>query len=224
MVMDRRHFIRTGLLVSASVATLAACASTPGEETMTEDPTPPEPSTAAAPEGRVLLAYFSRAGENYYRGGRIDLDVGNTQVVADIIAAAIDVDVYRIEAADPYPQSYDLTVQRNVREEQDDARPGIADPLPDVAGRHTILLGCPVWNVQAPMIMRTFVEGLDLTGKTLHPFVTYAVSGMGRVRSDYVDLLPDTTVTQGLAVQGEDAGQSGGDVTAWLRRLGLFTS
>jgi hypothetical protein len=32
-----------------------------------------------------------------------------------MIQAAIPVDVWRIEAADPYPDSYDETVARNVR-------------------------------------------------------------------------------------------------------------
>ncbi len=65
----------------------------------------------------MLLAYFSRPGENYYYGDRIDLEIGNTQVVAEMIAAAISVDVYRIEAVDPYPDDYEQTVQRNVHEE-----------------------------------------------------------------------------------------------------------
>ena len=53
--------------------------------------------------GRILLAYFSRPGENYYYGGRRDLAVGNTQVLAEMIAELIDCDVFRIEAAEPYP-------------------------------------------------------------------------------------------------------------------------
>ena len=74
----------------------------------------------------MLLAYFSRAGENYYYGGRIDLEVGNTEVVANMIASTITADVYRIEAADPYPESYEATVERNKREQDDEARPAIA--------------------------------------------------------------------------------------------------
>jgi hypothetical protein len=31
---------------------------------------------------RILLAYFSRPGENYYYGGRRNLEVGNTEVLA----------------------------------------------------------------------------------------------------------------------------------------------
>jgi hypothetical protein len=48
-----------------------------------------------------------------------------------------------------------------------------------------VLLGSPIWNVRAPMIMTTFVEGHDFTAKTVLPFVTYAVSGLGSVQRDY---------------------------------------
>lgn len=221
--MDRRAFLRGGLLTATAVA-LTACAPSPQEQTMPPTTPSPQPTSAGTPGSRVLLAYFSRPGENYYYGDRIDLEVGNTQVVAEMIAAAITVDTYKIEPSDPYPDDYEQTVQRNVQEENDDARPEIANPLPDVSGYDTVLLGCPVWNVQTPMIMRTFVEGVDLTGKTVHPFVSFAVSGMGRVRSDYTDLLPGVTVTEGLAMRGEDAAQAHGDVDAWLRRIGLLQS
>jgi flavodoxin len=60
---------------------------------------------------RVLLAYFSRPGENYYYyGGRTDLKVGNTEVLAEKIASRITCDTYRIQAADPYPHDYDAAV------------------------------------------------------------------------------------------------------------------
>lgn len=222
--MDRRDILRTGLLLGAS-GVLAACASTPGP--MTQAPMATNTPAFGANSllknnNRILLAYFSRPGENYFYGDRTNLTVGNTQVVADLIAAMITVDVYRIEAAEPYPDDYEQTVARNVQEERDNARPGIANTLPEIANYDTILLGCPVWNVQTPMIMRTFVEDLDFTGKTIHPFVTYAVSGMGRVRDDYTELLPDTTIAEGLAVQGEEANQAGPDVKEWLKQLELL--
>ena len=228
--MDRRNFLITTSLLGAGVlaSTLAACTIIP-EAAMPTEPqtTPPAPATTPTPAAepgstnRVLLAYFSRPGENYYYGDRINLEVGNTQVVAEMIAAAASVDVYRIEAADPYPDDYEETVARNVREEDSDARPAIANPLPDLARYDTVLLGSPVWNVQTPMIMRTFVEGVDLAGKTIHPFVTYAVSGIGRVENDYARLCPDSTLGESLAIQGEEAAAAGADVSAWLRRIGL---
>ena len=181
---------------------------------------PGSPSAQGSSAG-VLLAYFSRAGENYYYGGRRDLEVGNTEVLAGMIAELIECDVHRIEAADPYPDSYDATVQRNVTEQDSDARPAIANPLASISGYDTVLLGSPIWNVRAPMIMTTFTDDHDFTDKTILPFVTYAVSGLGSVERDYAAACPGARIGDGLAVRGEEVTQHRADVEAWLRTAGL---
>lgn len=75
----------------------------------------PGPSLPTSTSSKVLLVYFSRAGENYYYGERTHLDVGNTEVLAGMISQRIGCDVHRIEAVDPYPDDYKETVERNVR-------------------------------------------------------------------------------------------------------------
>jgi flavodoxin len=170
---------------------------------------------------RVRLAYFSRAGENHWYGGRRHLDVGNTQVVAEMITSLVRADVYRIQAADPYPDGYDATVDRNVAEQNTGARPAITGALPDTAGYDVVLLGSGIWNVRPPMIMSTFAEGVDLAGKTLHPFVTYAVSGLGSTVEDYARLCPDATIGTGLAVRGEEVSGARPQVESWLREIDL---
>ena len=140
-----------------------------------------------------------------------------------MIADLIDCDVHRIEPADPYPFSYDATVDRNAREQDGNTRPGIANPLPSTGPYDTVLLGSPIWNVQPPMIMATFAESLDLTGTTVHPFVTYAVSGLGRTERDYTSWCRGAQIAPGLAVQGEEAGDHRPDVEAWLRAANLVT-
>ncbi|WP_220032937.1 flavodoxin [Curtobacterium sp. MCPF17_003] len=172
---------------------------------------------------RVLLAYFSRPGENFWNGGRRTLETGNTEVLAGLIQDRIDCDVFRIEAADPYSDRYDPTVRRNADEQNRDARPEIANTLPDLADYDTVLLGSPIWNVQPPMIMATFAEAVDLTGKDLRPFVTYAVSGLGNTRSFYRDLNTGARLGAGLAVRGEDVRDAGtgNDVDRWLQAAGL---
>jgi hypothetical protein len=110
----------------------------------------PDPSSAAG--GTVLLAYFSRAGENYLNGGRRRLSVGNTEVVAGMISRLIGCDVHRIEAADRYPDDYEPTVARNVREQEANARPAIANPLTSIERYDTVLLGSPIWNVRRETI------------------------------------------------------------------------
>lgn len=186
----------------------------------------PRPSTPGTPENgaRVLLAYFSRAGENYYYGGRADLDVGNTEVLAGMIRDRIACDVHRIVPVDRYPDDYDAAVARNVREQDGNARPAIASPLPSIDQYDTVLLASGIWNVRAPMIMTTFAESYDFTGKTVHPVATYAVSALGTTVRDYARSCPGATVGEGLAVRGEEVRDAGPDTESWLRRTGLIES
>ena len=171
---------------------------------------------------RILLAYFSRRRELLLRRPA-EPEVGNTEVLARMIAELIDCTVHRIDATDPYPASYDATVDRNVREQNADARPAIADPLASIEQYDTVLLGSPIWNVRPPMIMTTFTENHDFTGKTVHPFVTYAVSGLGSTERDYTASCPGAQIAPGLAVQGEEVTQHT-DVEDWLRDAGLRTT
>lgn len=62
---------------------------------------------------RTLVAYFSRAGENHHYRGPTWLEVGNTEVVVGLLAALMEVDVYRIVPAEPYPSGYEETVAHN---------------------------------------------------------------------------------------------------------------
>ncbi|WP_405632824.1 hypothetical protein OG933_42920 [Streptomyces sp. NBC_00016] len=183
---------------------------------------PASTGSPGSPGKRVLLAYFSRAGENYFYGGRTDLEVGNTEVLARMIGERIECDLHRIEAVDPYPDDYDETVARNVREQEADARPAIAN-LPSSLERYdTVLLASPVWNVRAPMIMSTFAERFDFRGRTVLPITTYAMSGLGTTERDYARSCPGATIGEGLAVQGEKVRDADGAVGSWLGRVGLL--
>jgi flavodoxin len=179
------------------------------------------PARSAPAGGKTLVAYFSRAGENYYYGGRTELKVGNTEALAALISKRIRCDVYRLQPTDPYPDDYEETVQRNVREQEADARPAIANPLASIDQYDTILLGSPVWNLRAPMIMSSFVERFDFTGKTIHPFTTYAMSGLGTTVRDYAESCPGATIGEGLPVRGEQVNDASPAVDSWLRRTGL---
>jgi flavodoxin len=224
--------LRSGLLLGVGGVSqaLAGCTSLGGPPPAST--TPPlgtySDSTPTGGEtpvtGPILLAYFSRPGENYYYGGRRDLEVGNTEVLAEMIARLVDCDVHRIEAANPYPDGYDTTVARNVTEQDADARPAIADPLTSIDGYEHVLLGSPIWNVRPPMIMNTFADSLDFTGRTVHPFVTYAVSGLGSTERVYTEACAGAEISPGLAVQGEEITQHRDDIETWLRQNGLLST
>lgn len=217
---------RRAVLAGAALLGATSCAIPDPPPNRSEDTTTPERATQTPPvpgRGRVLLAYFSRAGENYFYGGRRDLRTGNTEVLATMITDLIDCDTYRIEASNPYPNGYHDTVQRNVAEQDFDARPAIADPLGSIDDYEHVLLGSPIWNTRPPMIMSTFAETYDFTGTTVHPFVTYAVSGLGSTERVYTEACQGAQVAAGLAVRGEEVSQHPGEVQTWLREAGLLT-
>jgi flavodoxin len=218
--LGRRSFLRLAIAGVAGAAVSACGAGSPGAPR----PDGPRPSGAArGARGKILIAYFSRPGENYHYSGRRDLRVGNTEVLARMISASFACDVQRIEPVDHYPADYEETVERNVREQDADVRPAIASPLPSIDQYDTVLLGSPIWNVRAPMIMLTFADSYDFSGKNVLPFTTYAMSGLGTVPDDYGRACKGARIGQGLAVRGEEVRGAGAAVDAWLRRTSLRT-
>lgn len=229
-MVTRRDLLTRGVLLGAAGLSLAGCAPAPtatrrepsGSPTRATRPQPSGSPNATSSASRTLVAVFSRAGENHYYGGRTWLEVGNTEVVVGLLASLVDVDVYRIVPAEPYPTDYEETVALNTREQDANARPRIADPLPDLAGYDRVVLASGVWSVRPPMIMRTFTEALDFTGRTVYPLTTHAGSGLGRAVEVYRQTRRGAIIGEGLAVRGEEAASAGPEVRAWLQRIGLL--
>jgi flavodoxin len=76
------------------------------------------------------------------------------------------------------------------------------------------------------MIMHTFMESYDFTGKTVVPFNTHEGSGQAGTQNTISKKLPGATVLQGLAVQGSVAQSltcDGANTTVrnWLKGLGM---
>ena len=71
------------------------------------------------------------------------------------------------------------------------------------------------------MIMATFAERYDFSGKTVFPVVTHAVSGLGNAPDDYERLCDGARIGEGLAVRGEKVRSARPQVDRWLRQTGL---
>jgi flavodoxin len=230
---QRRDFLRLSAATAASVT--LACSRSSGNASRTiadagtagrgSDASRSADATAGAeargsPDARrkVLLVFFSRPGENYFHGGRKVLKVGNTEVVAGFIRDALGCDVFEIQPVEPYPERYEPTVERNLREQNENARPRIIDLPEAIADYDTIVIGSPIWNVRVPRIMLTFAEHFDFSGKTLYPFTTHAMSGLGHAVEEYEAACRSATIGNALAIQGETADKSRPAVEAWLRQ------
>ena len=121
-----------------------------------------------------------------------------TRAAAYAIAAGLNAALFEIAAEEPYTKddlNYFDSCARSMKEMQDgNARPAIAALPEDLDSYDTVLLGYPVWGGKAPKIMLTFLESVDLSGKTVVPFCTSNSSPFGSSDAD-MRKLADETVT-----------------------------
>lgn len=167
---------------------------------------------------KILVAYFSRAGENYGVG---NIEKGNTRIVAEMIADATGATLFEIAPVAEYPKDYDDCTAAAKREKEAKARPAIKADI-DVEGYDVIFLGYPNWWSDMPMPVYTFIEKHDWHGKTVIPFCTHEGSGLSRTESYVSEACKGATVGKGLAVKGATAqnkrGQARKLVDDWLKR------
>ena len=140
---------------------------------------------------KVLIAYYSRRGENYVNGSIVNLKLGNTEVVAQKIKALLpDADMFQIDTTYEYSKSY-MTEVKN--------------PLDSIDEYDTIILGYPNWWGTMPMVCYTFLESYDFTEKTIIPFCTNEGSGMGSSVRFIKKLCPGANVEDGTPIHGAEA-------------------
>ena len=149
---------------------------------------------------------------------------GNTRTLAEYAAEILSADLYEIEAEQPYTEA-DLAYYTGGRcdREQDDpsVRPAISNLPESIDQYDTIIIGHPIWHGQAPMIIRTFLECYDFSGKTLVTFCTSASSGLGSSAKNLYPLVPDTITW--LESRRFPASATKDDLAAWLNSIGLGT-
>lgn len=163
----------------------------------------PEKSLQTAlAEHKILIVYYSRAGSNYVSGDIVNLPVGNTAAVAELIRQKTGADVFEIKTVKSYPADYTETTEVAKKELQQNARPEITGSVPDIAKYDTIILGYPNWWGTMPMAVFTFLEKHDLSGKTVLPLCTHEGSAMGRSVKDLKKALPSSIIKKGLPIKG----------------------
>lgn len=184
-------------------------------ETTSQNTTTSQPSTDAAADntaegGRTLVVYYSATG--------------NTQRVAEYIAAATGGDLFELVPSDPYTDAdLDWTDKnsRVVHEYENESERDVALEQTSVenwAEYDTVFIGYPIWWGIAAWPVNTFIDANDFSSKTVIPFCTSSSSGLG----DSGDLLAEEAGA-GNWLEGERfrSSASESDVTDWVNGLGL---
>lgn len=166
---------------------------------------------------KVLIAFFSRTGENYAVG---NIEKGNTHIIAEMIAKETGGTLFQIEAVKSYPNEYKACVDRAKAEKESKARPEIKGDI-DVEGYDVIFLGYPNWWGDMPMAVYTFIEKHNWNGKTVVPFCTHEGSGLSSTERCLETACKGAMVGKGLAIKGTTAQNSRlqalKTVQAWLK-------
>lgn len=169
---------------------------------------------------KILTAYFSHAGENYFDGKIKAVTEGNTAIVAKKIAAATGSELFEIARETPYPYSYAECVKEAKEEFIRNSRPELKEKI-SVKGYDVVILAYPNWCGTMPMAVFTFLESGDFAGKKILPLCTNEGSRMGRSEGDVKKLCPEAEIADGLSVKGSLAAESDEKVYAWLKANGI---
>ena len=121
----------------------------------------------------ILIAYYSRAGENYFGGSYRRIPVGNTRRVAEQLASLTGGDLLELRQAHPYSDDYRTCVAQARADWQQSVRPELLGLPKDLSGYDRIYLGYPNYCGTMPMAVYTFLEHYDFTGKLICPFCTH---------------------------------------------------
>ena len=155
---------------------------------------------------KVLVTYFSASGV--------------TRSVAQNIANSIGADLFEIRAKQPYTEKdinwHDKNSRSSIEMNDKSSRPEIEETVSKVDDYDIILIGFPVWWYTAPTIINTFIESLDLSGKTLIPFCTSGGTGISGCERDLKNEYPQYNWKEGKRFTGHESKES---IESWIGGL-----
>lgn len=170
---------------------------------------------------KTLIAFFSRADENYFGGAMRYVKVGNTEIVVNDMKEMIEADTFKIEMKDPYSPVYMTCIDEAKKDLRAKARPELVSMPASIDEYDTVVLAYPNYWGTMPMAVFTFLENFDFSGKTILPLCTNEGSGMGGSERDIKKTCPGAVVKGGLSVTGSEAADAAGRVKKWLAANGL---
>lgn len=164
-----------------------------------------------AQEHKILVAYFSATG--------------TTKGVAEHIANGLNADIYEIVPEEAYTDAdldYNDNNSRTTIEMNDpDARPAISGSVENMEQYDIIFVGFPNWWYGMPMVMYSFFDEYDFSGKTVIPFCTSGGSAFSDAVDEIKNMEPDATILDGLHIGSSSVTDAESRVSEWVQGLGL---
>ena len=169
--------------------------------------------------GKTLIIYYSRRGENYVNGSIVNLEKGNTEIVAEYLKEATGGDLFEIRPVKEYDADYTRCTEQAKAELSENARPELKEYLDSIEDYDNIIVASPCWWGTIVPGMFTQLEKLDFLGKKVYSVMTHEGSGLGKSVEALKKICKGASVGTGLAIHGADAAKSKSTVAAWVKKV-----
>lgn len=234
-----RNKLRTVYLAAGvlSAVVLAGCSKTSDspiaettivQEADTVQEETPAGTAAGNNGGNILIAYFAVAENSdvdAVSSASVNMSDGEAKGLVRILAEDIQTstggDLFSIQTSVDYPGDIDALIDYAAEEQDGDVRPELTSHIENLKQYDTIFIGYPNWWYDMPMVVYSFFEEHDFSGKTIIPFNSHSGSRFSSTIDTIKELEPGATVIEdGFTVNQSGVPDAAGDVAAWVEKLG----
>ena len=210
---------------SQQSATTAAANSTDAVKTEAAQSDGAEESAEGG--GNVLIAYFT-AAENSVVDAVSSASVvtidgeakGCVQTVAEMIQETAGGELFSIQTSVDYPGDIGELIDYAAIEQDENERPELTTHIENLEDYDVIFVGYPNWWYDMPMVMYSFFEEYDFSGKTIIPFNVHNGSRFSSTISTIQELEPEATVIEdGFTVSINNVTAAEESVKEWVDAL-----
>ena len=146
----------------------------------------------------------------------------NTKVVAQTIADKLGADIKEITLVNPYDADFNATIERCKKEREQGITPEIKPIKADIKKYDVIFLGYPIWfGTYAPPIA-TWLDKVDLSGKTIVPFCTFGSGGLESSVKQLAQKQPNAKILDGYGVRAARMNAMPKEVDQFLKASGFL--
>ena len=148
---------------------------------------------------------------------------GNSVLIAGIIKAAINADVFEIKTTDTKKRNGFAKIAWGVCQVMLNRKPALQELSVDISSYDLIILGTPVWAGSPAPAVVSFLEKTKISGKKIALFCCHG-GGMGKVFTKLKNLLPGNTFAEEIDFlypgKTKDINELKLKIDQWLKLLG----
>ena len=130
---------------------------------------------------------------------------GTTATKAQLLSVASGADVYEIKPEKPYSAedvNWRKPLSRCNKEWIKKAKIKLADNNANIGEYDVIFLAFPIWYFTAPLVIRSFLDAYDFSGKKIVIFATSGGSDFKKAVDFIKDYAKGAEVTEGIMLNG----------------------